>query len=66
MLCTLTDNDEEGLQHVNQELEAKVVAPFFSERFGVSLLVISLTGLFSIPHCGLTSKWSIIWAPCHL
>lgn len=35
-LCTLTVTDEEGLQHVNQEIEAKAVAPFLSERFAVS------------------------------
>lgn len=24
--------DEEGLQHVNQEMEAKIIAPFAPER----------------------------------
>lgn len=28
-----TVNDEDGLQHVNQEMEAKVSAPFVSDRF---------------------------------
>ena len=32
-LCTLTVTDEEGLQHVNQEMEAKAIAPFISDRF---------------------------------
>lgn len=30
---TSTVNDEDGLQHVNQEMEAKVSAPFVSDRF---------------------------------
>lgn len=28
-----TVNDDDGLQHVNQEMEAKVSAPFVSDRF---------------------------------
>lgn len=32
-LSMLTVTDEEGLQHVNQEMEAKIVAPFAPERF---------------------------------
>lgn len=28
-----TVNDEDGLQHVNQEMEAKMSAPFVSDRF---------------------------------
>jgi len=41
-LCTLTVTDEEGLQHVNQEMEAKAVAPFISDRF-VSTFSLSLS-----------------------
>lgn len=32
-LFAFTVTDEEGLQHVNEEMEAKVAAPFISDRF---------------------------------
>lgn len=37
-----TVNDEDGLQHVNQEMEAKVSAPFVSDRFLSPALSLSL------------------------
>lgn len=33
-LSAITVTDEEGLQHVNQEIETKITAPFGSDRFG--------------------------------
>lgn len=33
----LTVTDEEALQHVNQEMEAKAAAPFASDRLGYTL-----------------------------
>lgn len=38
-----TVNDEDGLQHVNQEMEAKVSAPFLSDRFLYRFLLYSLS-----------------------
>lgn len=38
-----TVNDEDGLQHVNQEMEAKVSAPFVSDRFLSPALSLSLS-----------------------
>ena len=33
LVLLVTVTDEEGLQHVNEEMEAKTVAPFTSDRF---------------------------------
>jgi arginine/serine-rich splicing factor 16 len=37
--CVLAVTDEEGLQHVHQELEAKLTASFASNRFNFFLSI---------------------------